>query len=113
MPRVQAAWFCLPSNFEKNYFTTTTIDDIDTNFTSSTALKSFHGTSLSVFQHTSPENPFETNQIKVNLSEPVKTFFCLPDSYVEIQPTAQCKVEPKCHGNFDYSVQFSNKTITE
>ena len=49
----------------------------------------------------------------MNLSELVKTLFCLPNSYVEIKPTGQCKFEPTSHGNFDYFVQSANETITE
>ena len=43
----------------------------------------------------------------------METLFCLPNSYVEIKPTGQCKFEPTSHGNFDYFVQSSNETITE
>ena len=47
----QANGFVGPVDLKKNVFTTTAIDNLDHNPSSATAESSFHGTTISVFQH--------------------------------------------------------------
>ena len=48
-----------PQNLREGVFTTAAIDNIDHNPTSTTATDSFHGTSISVFQH--PDTDIDYN----------------------------------------------------
>ena len=45
-----------PPSMRKRLFTTAAVDNTDHNPTSTTASSSFHGTSISLFQHPSEEN---------------------------------------------------------
>ena len=85
--------FVCPSELQYNLFTTSAIDNVDHNPTSSTSETSFHGTTISVFQHanvpvTAKMLSFE--HFTSGRSERLK----LPESYTEIQPTRAGKPEP-------------------
>ena len=107
----QQLGFVCPPTLEKNFFTTTAIDNIDTNYTSSTALKSFHGTTLSIFQHTTPQKPFSKNPIKLNLSGSLENFFCLPDSYTDLKPTTECKIDPPLQGHYEFALESCDEVV--
>ena len=49
-----------PPMLKKSLFTASAMDNIDHNPTATTAQSSFHGTSISVFQHLSYENKGES-----------------------------------------------------
>ena len=56
-----------PPVLRKQLFTTSAVDNIDHNPTATTAKTSFHGTSVSLFQHPSPEHPGEEREpLKLN-----------------------------------------------
>ena len=81
-----------PKQLHKETFTSAAIDNIDSNPSSNTAIKSFHGTSISVFQHPDTEildQPFQLDKSifpnkKINL----------PFSYTNILPSKGGKPEP-------------------
>ena len=58
---VEEAVVC-PRELKKHVFTTPANDNIDHNLTSTMAQSSFHGTSVSLFQHPRSENPGEERQ---------------------------------------------------
>ena len=91
-----------PSMLHRNVFTTGAIDNIDHNCTSTTANSSFHGTSISIFQH--PSTPtIKLDSFKVdNSNEFHRSRYCLPTSYTDIKPTKGGKPELP-----------SNKTLSE
>lgn len=51
-----------PPALKKHVFTTAAVDNIDHNPSATTAQSSFHGTSLSLFQHPSPDQPGEVSK---------------------------------------------------
>ena len=85
--------FGCPSELQYNLFTTSAIDNVDHNPTSSTAETSYHGTTISVFQHADvPAIPktFSIEHFTSGRSARLK----LPESYTEIKPTRAGKPEP-------------------
>jgi hypothetical protein len=54
-----------PTNLRKRLFTTTAIDNIDHNPSSTTASDSFHGTGVTLFQHVSTKCPAIDREIVV------------------------------------------------
>lgn len=82
-----------PSDLRKDLFTTAAMDNIDHNPTATTATSSFHGTSISVFQHPTTDNqgiPRERNTI----DKRVKKVPELPDSYTNIYPAFFTQKQP-------------------
>jgi hypothetical protein len=69
-----------PAVMRKGLFTTAAMDNIDHNPTATTATTSFHGTSISLFQHLSTDNEGEKHEsIRIKDSK-VKRVPELPDS---------------------------------
>ena len=88
--------FVCPSELQYNLFTTSAIDNVDHNPTSSTSETSFHGTTISVFQHADvPVTPkmLSIEHFTSGRFERLK----LPKSYTEIKPTRGGKPEPPPH----------------
>ena len=86
-----------PLTLKNDIFTTAAVDNIDHNPSSTTAKDSFHGTSLSLFQHPTLENQ-ETDRPAVSYVErPVikKTMTPFPDFYVSIPPVVLRNAEPE------------------
>ena len=82
-----------PPSLKYGIFTSCTIDNIDHNLSSSTAKKSFHGTSISIFQHPTVEE--EYIPFKLESRETYDQFVReLPSNYTEIMPTRGGKAEP-------------------
>ncbi|KAJ7388335.1 hypothetical protein OS493_038334 [Desmophyllum pertusum] len=76
---VCARWSTLSPSLEKALFTTAAVDNIDHNPTASTAQTSFHGPSVSIFQHPSTENAGdEPNQ---SLPAPESIWLHLKEEY--------------------------------
>ena len=66
-------------------FTVTAIDNLDHNPTATTTQSSFHGTSISVFQHPTTENPGELREpLSVSESKTRKVPE-LPESYTNVK----------------------------
>ena len=77
-----------PCNLRLNLFTTAAVDNIDHNPSSTTAQDSFHGTGISLFQHTTNEIPGSSRGC-VNISQTTantKSVAELPVSYTEVAP---------------------------
>ena len=72
---------CL-SDLRKDLFTTAAMENIDHN---PTASSSFHGTSISVVQHPTSDNPGQARE-RNTIDKRVKKLPELPDSYTNIYP---------------------------
>ena len=82
-----------PYTLKPDLFTFGATDNVDHNPTSSTATSSFHGTSVSIFQHL--ENEDEMVKVPFTLEKSQKkTAIKLPDYYTDIEPTNNGKPEP-------------------
>jgi hypothetical protein len=87
-----------PSILKKSLFTTSAVDNIDHNPSSTTATGSLHGTAISLFQHITKENqgqerpPIEVSQV------PAKGLSPLPQEYAEVPPVEQWKKDPEFPG---------------
>ena len=73
-----------PPVLRKGLFTTEVMDNIDHNLTATTATTSFHGTSISVFQHPAKDNHGQECQRVQFGPERVKLVPELPDSFTNI-----------------------------
>ena len=84
--KYQEDGFVCPPSLREGLFTTAAVDNIDHNPSSTTAVKAFHGTSISIFQH--PETALESMQtdLKVDI-EDSSTKIELPESYTTLSPT--------------------------
>ena len=79
-----------PSNLHLGLFTTAAVDNIDHNPSSTTAKDSFHGTGISLFQHTTTDIP-GNSQEGVTMSQTAantKSVVELPVSYTQVAPAA-------------------------
>ena len=76
-----------PPVLRKQLFTTAAVDNIDHNPTATTAQPSFHGTSVSIFQHPSTENAGDEREpLKLESEMKVKKVPELPEAYTNIRP---------------------------
>ena len=75
-----------PRVLRRGLFTTSAMDNIDHNPTATTAASSFHGTSISIFQHpTSKDEGEQREPLQLGESK-IKSVPELPDSYTNIRP---------------------------
>ncbi len=77
-----------PSNLCLHLFTTSAVDNIDHNPTSTTAQDSFHGTGISLFQQPTTENP-GTTRARIDISQAVantKSVRQLTEAYTKVAP---------------------------
>ena len=82
-----------PSVLQKGLFTTSAMDNTDHNPTAMTLTTSFHGTSVSAFQHQTKEDKGEERGQKFG-EEKVKTVPELPDSFTNVRPAFFTKKKP-------------------
>ena len=75
-----------PLELRRGLFTTSAMDNIDHNPSASSSTTSFHGTSISLFQHPTHENEGEEQEILQVRGTKVKKVPELPDSYANIKP---------------------------
>lgn len=75
-----------PPVLRKGLFTTSAVDNIDHNPTATTASTSFHGTSISMFQHPSSDNRGEVRASPKITDSRAKKVPELPESYTNIPP---------------------------
>ena len=83
-----------PSDLRKTIFTTAAMDNVDHNPSSTTATTSFHGTSISVFQHPTSENQGEGREIGPVVSK-AKKVHELPESYTNVRPAFFSRQQPE------------------
>lgn len=83
-----------PPLMRKGIFTTAVVDNIDHNPSATTAMSSFHGTSISLFQHPNEDSVGEDRAFILLGDKPKsKTISPLPESYTNVQP-AYLKSKP-------------------
>ena len=75
-------------------FTTAAMDNIHHNPTATTATSSFHGTSISMFQHPTKDSEGEKREPLQLGDKKTKTVLELPDSYTNIRPAFFKKKNP-------------------
>eukprot|EP00112_Aurelia_sp_Birch-Aquarium-sp1_P023888 Seg731.3 transcript_id=Seg731.3/GoldUCD/mRNA.D3Y31 product="hypothetical protein" protein_id=Seg731.3/GoldUCD/D3Y31 len=75
-----------PTYLKEGLFTTSAIDNIDHNPSSTTATESFHGTTISVFQHPATEMTVALPELKKDIADS-RTELRLPESYTSLPPT--------------------------
>ncbi len=81
-----------PPILRKKLFATSAIDNIDHNPTATTASSSFHGTSISLFQHPSTEKEGEEREpLKLHVGTKPKRVPELPEAYTNIPPAYMAK----------------------
>ena len=83
-----------PPVLRKGLFTTAAMDNIDYNPSATTATTSFHGASISVFQHPATDNHGEERQLVKLEPERVKSVPELPDSFTNIPPASSKSKKP-------------------
>ena len=89
----QEKGFVSPKNLKDNIFTTAAIDNLDHNLTSVTAQKSFHGTTVSIFQH--PSIPILPVLFRLETKNADRcSMLSLPESFTDIKPTPEIRAEP-------------------
>ena len=74
-----------PLSMKRGVFTIAAVDNIDHNPTATSSKTSFHGTSISLFQH-SPNNGIEQEKLVVPTGEKKKKISRLPESYTDVKP---------------------------
>ena len=85
-----------PPILRKGLFTTSALDNIDHNPTATTSSTSFHGTSISLFQHPSSDNEGEARTLPNVITESrTKKVPDLPESYTNIPPAFFHKKKPE------------------
>ena len=92
-----------PPILRKGLFCTAAMDNIDHNPSSTSATTSFHGTSISIFQHPTSENQGEVREPNKIRNSKAKKVPELPDSYTNVHPAFFTKKNP-CppKGNITY-----------
>ena len=75
-----------PFNLKKGTFTSSAIDNIDHNPTAASAKSSFHGTSISLFQHSSNQGIPQENVVM--LKQKVNKISPLPEHYTNVKPAS-------------------------
>ena len=85
-----------PPKLLKRVFTTAAVDNIDHNPSSVTVQGAFHGTGISLFQHSTSDAPGEEREVVGIESQPskAKRLARLPDSYTAVRPVILPKKEP-------------------
>lgn len=102
-----------PSNLRLHLFTTTAVDNIDHNPTSTTANDSFHGPGISLFQHPSGENHGKT-RAPIDISHAVsssKSVCQLPEAYTEVAPAIAPEKHPQLSAT-TVNIQLIEPSIT-
>ena len=98
---------CLPC-LKPELFTTSAIDNIDHNPSSVTAKDSFHGTSISIFQHPDVELEKIFHNFKTDFVNDVASLE-LPEYYPSIPPTKNIQAEfPLQNGNHEKMPNFDS-----
>ena len=79
-----------PPNLRLQLFTTAAVDNIDHNPSSTTANDSFHGTSISLFQHVTTNEPGISRERTplTKTAAGTKKVIALPESYTQVPPAS-------------------------
>ena len=82
---------CLPK-LQTGLFTSAAIDNIDHNHSSATTTTSFHGTSITIFQHT--DHSMQNVPVQYDMNNSMTTKTKLPSYYTDIEHSKGGKPEP-------------------
>lgn len=83
-----------PPKLRCGLFTTSAVDNIDHNPSSTTALGSFHGTGISLFQHPTAHTPGHKREVVINQRNKQMKISPLPDKYSNVPPVILCQKQP-------------------
>ena len=109
--RFQAENVVCPSNLNLKLFTTSAVDNIDHNPSSSTATGSLHGTAIS-FQHATKENHGqERAPILPSFDHPTRSIAPLPKHYAEVPPVQPWKTDPPFPSTTVKTNDFQSLTV--
>ena len=96
--RFQAENVVCPFNLKLKLFTTSAVDNIDHNPSSSTATDSLHGTAISLFQNATKENHGqERAPVQPSFDHPTRSIAPLPKQYAEVPSVQPWKTNPPFH----------------
>lgn len=90
-----------PTELRKGLFTTSAMDNIDHNPSATTATTSFHGTSISLFQHPTSDSDGELREPLMIKNHSIKRVPELPESFTNIHP-AYLKNKTPSPPEFEY-----------
>ena len=107
----QANGLVYPIDLKKNVFITAAIDNLYHNPSSATAESSFHGTTISVFQHADYHLSLPSFRVDANNSGRRKQGK-LPVSYTDFQPTVSEKPEPTVSSDTDSDSFFLDESAS-
>ena len=107
----QANGLVCPVDLKNNVFTTAPIDTLDHNPNSATAESSFHGTTISVFQHADYHLSIPSFRVDANNSGRRKQDK-LPVSHTDIQPKVLGKQEPPVSSDIGPDLFFLDGSVS-
>ena len=82
-----------PPSLKPGYFTTASVDNTDHKPSSATATKSFHGSSITIFQHCDANEIIEVGNFLVEQNDVDSSSLYLPVEYTNLLPTPGDKLE--------------------
>ncbi len=97
----------VPPSLKIGLFTTSAVDNIDHNPTSTSAQSSFHGTGISIFQHPDENNSGE-DQERPQFKKGSRNISKLPDAYTMVPPVEA----PRAKLTIPDGVEFDNDATT-
>ena len=101
-----------PINLRTGLFTTSALDNIDHNPSSTTATGSLHGTGISLFQHPTPDNPGQEREFTPTIAfESTKSITPLPQDYSSVPPVDPWAKEPSFPETSVSLDQFKEQTV--
>ena len=84
-----------PLELKGGLFTTSAVDNIDHNPSSTTAHDAFHGTGISLFQHPDSTNSGVSRTVTATFDDHVTTKIArLPETYISIPPDSLAREDP-------------------
>lgn len=75
-----------PINLSKGHFVTTSVDNIDHNSSSTTSVRSFHGTAISVNIHPDENGPLQFEELPIFSAAKERKMKQLPSEYTYVEP---------------------------
>ena len=102
-----------PPNLRNGLFTTSAVDNIDHNTSSTHSKENFHGTGISLFQHPSIEEPgVDRNVLSENLDYKTPKM-CLPESYANVLPLHNPNDKPSVSIDKNINSNFTKDSLNQ
>ena len=102
-----------PPSLKKNVFTTSALDNIDHNPSSTTAQGSLHGTGISLFQHPTSSQPgVNREKLCIDLCS-TKILRLLPEIYTNVRPVNAFNKEPDMSSYAEVNIEPSTSVNSE